>query len=77
MAEDKNIIRIKKAPKEAFNKHRGLATLHRTQLVHLADAVKRQIDDEISIVKTEGEASALIRHLSKILRLVDHRTREH
>jgi hypothetical protein len=67
MAKSTNVIRIPKAPKDAYNKHRPVSELLWTQVEHLAAVVKKDIDDERRAIRTEGEASAFVKKYTAIL----------
>ena len=62
-----DVIRIKRPPKNAFNKARPVSDLLWTQVEHLAAVVRRAIDDRRRAVNTEGEASAFIAKMTGIL----------
>jgi hypothetical protein len=67
MAKSTNVIRIPKAPKDAYNKHRPVSELLWTQVEHLAAVVRREIDEERRAVRTEGQASAFIKKYTAFL----------
>ena len=67
MAKSTNVIRIPKAPPEAYNKQRPVSELLWTQVEHLAAVVKKDIDDERRAIRTEGDASAFIKKYTAIL----------
>ena len=67
MAKQENVIRIPKPPASAFNKHRPVSELLWSQVEHLAAVVKKDIDDERRAISTEGQASAFIRKMTRIL----------
>lgn len=67
MAKQETVIRIPKAPKSAFNKHRPVSELVWTQVEHLAAIVKKDIDDRRRAISTEGQASAFVREMTMIL----------
>ena len=73
-----NVIRILKPPKDAFNQNRPVSDLLWTQVEHLAAVVKREIDDrartekrDIDIrkfaIRTEGQASAFVQEMTRLL----------
>lgn len=67
MAKQENVIRIPKPPASAFNKHRPVSELLWSQVEHLAAVVKKDIDDDRRAISTEGQASAFIRKMTRIL----------
>lgn len=78
MAKSTNVIRIPKAPADAFNKHRPVSELLWMQVEHLAAVVKKDIDDETRArkrtidderraIRTEGEASDFIKKYTAVL----------
>lgn len=68
MADEGNVIHIKKPPADAYNKHRRVSALHRTQMEHLTVAVTERLQEEMRAVKTEAEASQFIKKVTAILR---------
>ena len=62
------VIRVLPLPKNAFNKERPVSDLLWTQVEHLAAVVRRTIDDRRRAVNTEGEASAFIEKMTRILK---------
>ncbi|MEN3332249.1 MAG: hypothetical protein V7641_1614 [Blastocatellia bacterium] len=67
MAKSTNVIRIPKAPADAFNQHRPVSDLLWTQVEHLAAVVRREIDEERRAIRTEGQASAFIKKYTAFL----------
>ena len=67
MARSKNVIRIPKPPRDAFNQHRPVSELVWTQVEHLAAVVKKDIDDQRRAISTEAQASAFIKKMTAIL----------
>ena len=67
MAKSANIIRILELPSGAFNKHRPVSDLLRTQAENLAAAVIRMIESERLAIDTEERASSFIKKYTAIL----------
>ena len=65
-----NVIRILKPPDNAFNKNRRVSELLWAQVENLAAIVRRQIDHDRCAVRTEGQASAFIREMAALQRLL-------
>jgi len=68
MATPRNLIPVPKPPADAFNQHRPVSKLLTSQMEHMAEAVKRHLDEAMRSVKTEGEAAAYISKMSAVLR---------
>lgn len=66
-AKPVNVVTIEMPPAQAFNKHRPVSDFLWMQVEHLAMAVKKEIDDERRAVRTEGQASAYIRKMTRVL----------
>ena len=69
MSTPKNVISVPKPPAGSFNKNRPVPQHLRTQMEHLADAVRKLVRDEMKTVKTEGEAAAYIKKMTEIIRV--------
>ena len=72
MATPSNVIVIPRASRKAFNKNRPISTLIQTQIRHLHEVEmalppEQQTGIDISLIKTEGEASDYIRRMTSIL----------
>ena len=67
MAKSANIIRILELPSGAFNKHRPVSDLLRTQAENLAAAVIKMIESERLAIDTEERASAFIKKYTAFL----------
>jgi hypothetical protein len=67
MATPMNVIRVPQPVAGSFNKNRPVSKLLQAQLRHLAEVLRKDMDDEIKAIKTEGEASAFIRKITAIL----------
>jgi hypothetical protein len=61
-------IRVPKPAPGSFNKNRPVSTLLQAQAEHMAEAVKKHIQDEMKAIKTEGEASEYIKKMGEFLR---------
>jgi len=70
MSTPKNVISVPKVPEGSFDKTRPVSVLLRTQLAHMAEAVRVHLDEETKSIKTEGEAAAYMEKMGKILRLL-------
>ncbi len=67
MSTPANVIRVPKPPREAFNKNRPVSKLLQAQVRQLAEMLKKDIDDEMNAIKTEGQASAFIQRVTAML----------
>ena len=62
-----NVIRVPKPQAGSFNKDRPVSSLLQAQMRHLAEVLKKDIEDELVAVKTEGQASEFVRKFTALL----------
>jgi len=71
LKEKGNVIRIPTPPSDAFDQNRVLSSQLKIQIEQITRALKKQVldlDDEVMSLKTEGDAAAYIKKITRVLR---------
>ena len=71
LKEKGNVIRIPRPPSDAFDQNRVLSTQLKIQIEQVTRDLKKRVvdlDQEVMSLKTEGDAAAYIKKITRVLR---------